>query len=131
VGVVIRVWWWWGKLNRRLGLDKGIAESIAVAEKGSLCRLCVQTGVDQRHVLENERECIRGGRVGRPEYSDERIGPHRRKACGQVVMLGIEIEIETVYNMYRMRRFTPNTVCAGSCLWALPTMPYRELTSQG
>jgi hypothetical protein len=43
----------------------------------------------------------------------------------------IEIEIETVYNMYRMRRFTTNTVCAGCCLWALPTMPYRKLTSQG
>jgi hypothetical protein len=43
----------------------------------------------------------------------------------------IEIEIEIVYNMYRMRRFTPNTVYAGCCLWALPTMPYRELTSHG
>jgi hypothetical protein len=42
-----------------------------------------------------------------------------------------EIEIEIVYNMYRMRRFTLNTVCAGCCLWALPTMPYMELTSQG
>jgi allophanate hydrolase subunit 1 len=41
------------------------------------------------------------------------------------------IEIEIVYNMYRMRRFTPNTVCAGYCLWALPTMPYKKLTSQG
>jgi hypothetical protein len=38
-------------------------------------------------------------------------------------------EIEIVYNMYRMRRFTPITVCAGCCLWALPTMPYMELTS--
>jgi hypothetical protein len=44
--------------------------------------------------------------------------------------LVLEIEIEIVYNMYRMRRFTPNAVCAGCCLWALPTMPYRELTSQ-
>jgi hypothetical protein len=43
----------------------------------------------------------------------------------------IEIEIEIVYNMYRMRRFTSNTVCAGCYLWALPTMPYRKLTSQG
>jgi hypothetical protein len=42
-----------------------------------------------------------------------------------------KIEIEIVYNMYRMRRFTPITVCAGCCLWALPTMPYRKLTSQG
>jgi hypothetical protein len=43
----------------------------------------------------------------------------------------LKFEIETVYNMYRMRRFTPITVCAGCCLWALPTMPYRKLTSQG
>jgi adenine C2-methylase RlmN of 23S rRNA A2503 and tRNA A37 len=42
-----------------------------------------------------------------------------------------KIEIEIVYNMYRIRRFTPNTVCAGFCLSALPTMPYRKLTSQG
>jgi hypothetical protein len=27
--------------------------------------------------------------------------------------IDIEIEFEIVYNMYRMRRFTPNTVCAG------------------
>jgi hypothetical protein len=40
-------------------------------------------------------------------------------------------EIEIVYNMYRMRRLTPNTVCAGCRLRALPTMPYMELTSQG
>jgi hypothetical protein len=43
----------------------------------------------------------------------------------------IEIEIEVVYNMYRMRRFIPNTVRAGCCLWALPTMPFGELTSHG
>jgi hypothetical protein len=43
----------------------------------------------------------------------------------------IEVEIEIVYNMYRMRRLTPNTVRAGGCLWALPTMSYMELTSQG
>jgi hypothetical protein len=43
----------------------------------------------------------------------------------------IEIEIEIVYNMYRIRRFATNTVCAGCCLSALPTMPYRKLTSQG
>jgi hypothetical protein len=42
-----------------------------------------------------------------------------------------EIGIKIVYNTYRMRRFTPNTVCAGCCLWALPTMPYMELRSQG
>jgi hypothetical protein len=48
-----------------------------------------------------------------------------------VAMLCIEIEIEIVYNMYRMRQFTPNTVCAVCCLWALPNMPYMELTSQG
>jgi hypothetical protein len=44
---------------------------------------------------------------------------------------GGEIEIEIVYNMYRMRRFTPHTVRAGCCLWALPTMSYMDLTSQG
>jgi hypothetical protein len=44
-------------------------------------------------------------------------------------LIEIEIEIEIVYNMYR--RFTPITVCARCCLWALPTMPYMELTSQG
>jgi hypothetical protein len=43
----------------------------------------------------------------------------------------IEIEIEIVYNMYRMRRFTPNTIRAGCCLSALQTMPYKKLTSQG
>jgi hypothetical protein len=43
----------------------------------------------------------------------------------------IEIEIEIVYNMYRMRRFTTKIVCAGCCLLALPSMPYKELTSQG
>jgi hypothetical protein len=53
------------------------------------------------------------------------------KRPGVEVRVEIEIEIEIVYNMCRMRRFTPNTVCAGCCLWALPTMPYRELTSQG
>jgi hypothetical protein len=41
--------------------------------------------------------------------------------------LASEIEIDIVYNMYRMRRFTTNTVCAGPCLWALPTMPFRKL----
>jgi hypothetical protein len=47
------------------------------------------------------------------------------------IMLVIEIEIEIVYSMYRMRRFTTITVCAGCCLWALPTMPYMMLTIQG
>jgi hypothetical protein len=42
-----------------------------------------------------------------------------------------DIEIEIEINMYRMRRFTTSTVCAGCCLWALPTMPYMNLTSQG
>jgi hypothetical protein len=45
--------------------------------------------------------------------------------------LAIEIEIEIVYNMYRMRRFLSKAGCVGCCLWALPTMPYMELTSQG
>jgi hypothetical protein len=40
-------------------------------------------------------------------------------------------EIEIVYNMYRMRRFTTSTICAGCCPWALPTMPYMKLTSHG
>jgi cytochrome P450 len=52
-------------------------------------------------------------------------------AITDMLPIEIEIEIEIVYNMYRMRRFTTNTVCAGCCLWALPTMPYRKLTSQG
>jgi hypothetical protein len=43
----------------------------------------------------------------------------------------IEIEIVIVYNIYRMRRFMTNTVYDGCCLWALPTMPYKKLTSQG
>jgi hypothetical protein len=51
------------------------------------------------------------------------IPPKRRK--------GTEIEIEIVYNMNRMRRFTPITVCAGWCLWALPTVPYKKLTNEG
>jgi hypothetical protein len=55
----------------------------------------------------------------------------RRFKAKKILTGGIEIEIEIVYNMYRMRRFPPNTVCAGCCLWALPTMPYRKLTSQG
>jgi hypothetical protein len=33
--------------------------------------------------------------------------------------------------MYRMRRFATCTVCAGCCLWALLTMPFMKLTSQG
>jgi hypothetical protein len=41
-----------------------------------------------------------------------------------------EIEIVIVYNMYRMRRFTTSAVCAGCCLWAIPTMPHKKLKSQ-
>jgi hypothetical protein len=48
-----------------------------------------------------------------------------------VALSTLVIEIEIVYNMYRMHRFTPNTRCAGCCLWALPTMSYKKLTSQG
>jgi hypothetical protein len=48
-----------------------------------------------------------------------------------IAMVKIEIETEIVYNMYRMRRFTTSTICAGCCLWALPTMPHKKLTSQG
>jgi hypothetical protein len=52
-------------------------------------------------------------------------------ACGRARFDAVyEKEIEIVYNMYRMRRFTTITVCAGCCLWALPTMPYMKLTSQ-
>jgi hypothetical protein len=51
--------------------------------------------------------------------------PRRRRSPRS----SIEIEIEIVYNMYRMRRFTAITVCAGCCLWALPTMPFMKLTS--
>jgi hypothetical protein len=43
----------------------------------------------------------------------------------------LAIEIEIVYNMYLMRRFTTITVCAGCYLWALPTMPHKKLTSHG
>jgi hypothetical protein len=43
----------------------------------------------------------------------------------------IEIEIRLVYKMYHMRRFTTYIACAGCCLWALSTMPFRELKSQG
>jgi hypothetical protein len=32
-----------------------------MAQSGSLCRLCVQTGVDKGHLLQNERERIPGG----------------------------------------------------------------------
>jgi hypothetical protein len=52
-------------------------------------------------------------------------------AVTSVSQIEIEMEIEIVYNMYRIRRLTTITVCAGCCLWALPTMPYRKLTSQG
>jgi hypothetical protein len=57
--------------------------------------------------------------------------PHQLHVGALPIEIEIEIDIEIVYNMYRMRRFTPNTVCAGCCLLALPTMPYMELTSQG
>jgi hypothetical protein len=59
------------------------------------------------------------------------VGLRKRADFRQVNPQEYAIEIEIDYNMYRMRRFTPNTVRAGCCLWALPTMPYRELTSQG
>jgi hypothetical protein len=65
-------------------------------------------------------------------------GPHDRPMPKKLVRRvfeytfpyrSIEIEIEIVYNMYRMRRFTLITVCAGCWLWALPTMQYMKLTS--
>ena len=34
---------------------------------------------------------------------------------GLRAQIEIEIQIEIVYNMYRMRRFTTITVCAGCC----------------
>jgi hypothetical protein len=43
----------------------------------------------------------------------------------------IEIEIENFTTCTVCAVFTPKAVCAGCYLWALPTMPYRELTSQG
>jgi hypothetical protein len=71
--------------------------------------------------------------------SIERLGAHGRDV-GDVKLvivifkrrqMDIEIEIKIVYNIYRVRRFTTCTECAGCCLWALPTMPFRKLTSQG
>jgi hypothetical protein len=64
--------------------------------------------------------------MGLPWLDNEHASLQFGYAC---VVIGIEIEI--VYNMYRMHMFTPNTVCAGCCLWALPTMPYKKLKSQG
>jgi hypothetical protein len=62
-------------------------------------------------------------------HINNNVKPYKHRAY--LTSIEIEIEIEIVYNMYRMRRFTPNTVCAGCCFWALPTMPYKELTSHG
>jgi hypothetical protein len=38
-----------------------VTRSIAVAQSSCLCRLCVQTSVNLGHLLEDERESIRGG----------------------------------------------------------------------
>jgi hypothetical protein len=47
-----------------LCLDRGgVTQSVAVAESSCLCRLCVHTGVKNGHMLEDERDCIRGGGV--------------------------------------------------------------------
>jgi hypothetical protein len=77
-----------------------------------------------RHALSNNR---------RAWYTKRVTGAQRRNmnVDATVAQIEIEIEIEIVYNMYRMRRFTQNTVRAGCCLCALPTMPYMKLTSQG
>jgi hypothetical protein len=45
-----------------------------------------------------------------PQYIWNRF---RRQLAGSIE---IEIEIEIVYNMYSMGRFTTSTVCAGCCL---------------
>jgi hypothetical protein len=37
-----------------------VTKTVAVAQSGCLCRPCVQTGVNNGHLIEDERECIRG-----------------------------------------------------------------------
>jgi hypothetical protein len=55
-------WWWWWELRWRLCLDMSCGtSSVAVAESSYLCRLCVKTSVNHGHLLEDEREGIRGG----------------------------------------------------------------------
>jgi hypothetical protein len=58
---VVVWWWWWWKLNKMPDMEWSFAWSVAVAHSGSFCRLSVRTGVYQCHMLEHERECIRGG----------------------------------------------------------------------
>jgi hypothetical protein len=61
-----RVWWrWWEVFYRQLvarGFELRIA--TALSDKGvgisSVGRLRVQAGVDERHLLKDERDCIRG-----------------------------------------------------------------------
>jgi hypothetical protein len=55
------VWWWWWELDWMLRMNiRCVAESVALAHKSCLCHLCVKTGANQGHLLEDERECIRG-----------------------------------------------------------------------
>jgi hypothetical protein len=50
-------------MDRRLGMDlRCVAQSVAVAHIGCLCRMSVRTGVNHGHLLMYERECIRAGR---------------------------------------------------------------------
>jgi hypothetical protein len=66
-----RVWWRWWELFHRQLVARGFAERIvtALCDRGvanmscsgscSDGRLCVQTGVNKRHLLEDERERVR------------------------------------------------------------------------
>jgi 8-oxo-dGTP pyrophosphatase MutT (NUDIX family) len=89
---------------------------------------------DIKLVLRREpRTCKTWFHAGSILPNEEHVDAVIRELLGEIGLTSspIEIEIETVYDMYRMRRFTANTVCAGCCLWARPTMPYMRLISQG
>jgi hypothetical protein len=45
-----------------LGMDmRCVRKSVAVAHSRCLYRMCVHTGINEDHLLEDKRECIRGG----------------------------------------------------------------------
>jgi hypothetical protein len=50
---------------------------------------------------------------------------------GDIVGGGYKLKLKLFTTCTVCAGFTPKAVCAGCCLWALPTMPYKELTSQG
>jgi hypothetical protein len=69
-----------------LCLDKRcVTQSVAVARSSCFGRLCVHTCVNQGHLLEDERECIRG--VRSHKCLDERVDPHRRQVGQHLVPL--------------------------------------------